>query len=287
MIFWKKYANKFRRYFQQPKQFNFNILDTICFQILDDDGSVIERTLIYDWEVEHNLTASALALRPRDLSNEPNSIPTLPWLNVTRTTCNCNLFPRSGKVLISTNDAHEIVNQNDNDDNEDDSDEHDGQVVDISITPAPTTSSQPAGTARSTPEYAEKFKLKGSSYHTDFQTALRKCQTLLRAKTAVVCQLNIEPVNIKDENAVVVQSWLDDQWCSLGYVPGKKCHKVLSAIQESQITEIKLTRVYREISVNEGVYYLYGDVVLLKQGRWLPDTKGYKYNDPASKKYFS
>ena len=41
-------------------------------------------------------------------------------------------------------------------------------------------------------------------------------------KEAVPVQLSFEPVNRRDENAILVHASLDDLWKPIGYIPGLK-----------------------------------------------------------------
>ena len=52
-----------------------------------------------------------------------------------------------------------------------------------------------------------------------------------------------EPVNINDENAVVVQAKVHGNFQPMGYIPGEKLQKVGSAANNNAITDIVLTRV--------------------------------------------
>lgn len=128
-------------------------------------------------------------------------------------------------------------------------------------------------------QFAEKIKLKGCSFHDNFQKAHKKCQRKLAAREELELRLFFEPVNLRDDNAIVVQAKLEETWQSLGYVPSKKVPKVTVAFQSNIIHSVNLVKVYRQFisAINE--YRYFGDAVVVKTGRWDPDAKTDSYND--------
>ena len=87
--------------------------------------------------------------------------------------------------------------------------------------------------------FTEYFKLKGSTYHDHFQKALRQCKRLMLDKKEVAVQLVIEPANVADENAIIVQAELDSMWHPVGYIPGVKVKKAMNAINKEEIKTIR------------------------------------------------
>ena len=51
--------------------------------------------------------------------------------------------------------------------------------------------------------FTESFTLKGSSYHEHFQNALKSCKQKIINKESVPVKLSFEPVNKRDENAIL------------------------------------------------------------------------------------
>lgn len=96
-------------------------------------------------------------------------------------------------------------------------------------------------------QFAEKIKLKGCSFHDNFQKAHKKCQRKLAAREELELRLFFEPVNLRDDNAIVVQAKLEETWQSLGYVPSKKVPKVTVAFQSNIIHSVNLVKVYRQL----------------------------------------
>ena len=92
--------------------------------------------------------------------------------------------------------------------------------------------------------YSETFQLKGSTFHKEFQRTLHDCkEILLNKSSSVKLTLVKEPVNISDENAIVVEAKVGQHFSSIGYVLGKKIAKIEAAIESKKIVGIILSRV--------------------------------------------
>ena len=61
------------------------------------------------------------------------------------------------------------------------------------------------------PLFTEYVGLRGSSFHADCQSTLKKCRKILAAKGTVELRLQTEPDNIRDCNALIVQAKLNLQ----------------------------------------------------------------------------
>jgi len=85
-----------------------------------------------------------------------------------------------------------------------------------------------------------KFTLKGNSFHEHFQDGLKLCKAALMRKETVPLKLVYEPINRRDENAILVHARCDS-WRPIGYIPGIKVPKVTVAIDANEITKIALT----------------------------------------------
>ena len=91
--------------------------------------------------------------------------------------------------------------------------------------------------------------------------------------------LSPEPVNKRDENAIVVKALLG-VWKPIGYILAPKVPKVTDAIQKNEITSVVLHNViYKYISACKSHRY-FAKILLLKRNRWLPNSVNYEYNDP-------
>lgn len=219
-----------------------------------------EYALITEFGVIDSLI-SATVMKPEDPDNGETPIRNLSWLNIAHYKCNCSNFPERGHVLVNIDDgdiyntAMNACGGNGNDSTVDDSSEGDMVL------------------------YAERFKLRGSTFHNVFQLALKNCQQKRANKEEIACKLQVQPVNIKDENAIVAQAYLDDRWQSLGYIPKEKIPKVTKAMLAEEVKEVKLEHVFR-IFVDDCHQHKYiGHIVVIKRRRWDPDEKNYQYND--------
>ena len=74
----------------------------------------------------------------------------------------------------------------------------------------------------SAPLFTEYVGLRGSSFHADCQSTLKKCREILAAKGTVELRLQSEPNNIRDCNAIIVQAKVNFQWDRIGCIPRKK-----------------------------------------------------------------
>ena len=124
-----------------------------------------------------------------------------------------------------------------------------------------------------------KIKLKGCTFHDHFQIALKECQRKRASKEEIKCRLHFHQINVRDENAIVVQALFDNMWQSLGYVPKQKLPKVTRAIQAGEVQDVKLENVFRIFICDVKQYRYVGQVVVVKNGCWEQDDKNYKYNN--------
>ena len=112
-----------------------------------------------------------------------------------------------------------------------------------------------------------------------FQKALRACKQLMLDKHAPELSLHPEPVNKRNENAIVVKALLG-VWIPIGYIPAPKVPKVTDAMWKNEITSVVLNNViYKYIYACKGHRY-FAKILLLKRNRWMPNNVNYEYNDP-------
>ena len=89
-----------------------------------------------------------------------------------------------------------------------------------------------------------------------------------------VLSIHPEPVNKRDENAIVVKALLR-VWIPTGYIPAPKVPKVTDAMRKNEITSVVLNNV-----IYKYIYAYFAKILLLKRNRWLPNNVNYEYNDP-------
>ena len=219
-----------------------------------------EYALVTEFSVIESLISPAI-MKPEDPDDGETPVPNLSWLNIAHCKCNCSNYPERGPVLVNRdnsniyNTAMVACSGNASDPTVDDSSEEDVVL------------------------HAERFKLRGSTFHNGFQLALKKCQQKWANKEEIACKLQVQPVNIKDENAIVAQAYLDERWQSLGYIPKEKIPKVTKAMMAEEVQEVKLEHVFR-VFVGDCKQHKYiGHIVVIKRRRWDPDEKNYQYND--------
>ena len=121
--------------------------------------------------------------------------------------------------------------------------------------------------------------MNGSTYHEHFQNALRKSKRLLLDKEDVPVQLIIEPTNVADENAIIVQSELEHQWHLIGYVPGVKVKKSMDALDKNEVATIRFTSIEWKYIYALGEFRYISAIVVTKVNKWLASDKDYQYND--------
>ena len=237
-------------------------------------------------------TATPLAPQyPPDGADENRNV--CPILDITKPNCNCSNFPLTGKVLIDLADfavpeTQTTANQslNSNDDLEGQFD----QVLDLDVgdTDESGAEYEPSDEEPLTEErqdnddveqFAEVILMKGTTFHSHFQEALHACKQLMLDEHAPELSLSPEPVNKRDENAIVVKALLG-VWKPIGYIPAPKVPKVTDAMRKNEITSVVLHNViYKYIFACKGHRY-FAKILLLKRNRWLPNSVNYEYNDP-------
>ena len=81
---------------------------------------------------------------------------------------------------------------------------------------------------------------KGSSFHEHFQLGLKMCKEVLIKKITVAVKLVYEPVNRRDENAILVHTKCENTRSPIGYIPGIQVPKVEQAIEDKETRRSKI-----------------------------------------------
>lgn len=235
------------------------------------------------WDFDHasGMTAAAYAVRPEEKPADGWVI--MPRLVFSKVNCNCTKFPHLGDVIVSSRDDTESVSQHlqnldlgseSNSEDEvsefeeqerssEDSEDNDGDNVEL---------------------FTETMNLKGSSYHSSFQTHLRQCKDVLMKKEAVTVRLHFEPTNRRDENAIVVQvklaqSGSEELWNPIGYIPGPKVPKVTNALRNNQVQQVTVKNVFYQYVPPINDFRFFPSVAVSKMGGWPQNKEDYKYNE--------
>ena len=192
--------------------------------------------------------------RPPDHFNVID-LPEMPVLDLQSSACSCTGNPQNTRIQNFTNLTYVESNS------EDDGDQHDGEAND-------------AGDEL----YTTTFPIKGSTYNDIYQENLKTVQRALRLKTPMTIQLEQEPDNPKDSNAILVKVCVDDLFLIIGYIGVKKLPKVVSAIRLQEIVDIKVKSVTTWLVRNLNIRKLRCYIQMCKKNKWLPDNELNTYN---------
>ena len=200
-------------------------------------------TLIYEWKQLDSLSARAKSMKPLAFYDTINKLPFMPWLDLNTPLCNCSRFPNVSSVLVNHNNpgayrfnANRLDNSDDSGEEPDrefeDQDEGDAVVL---VLGEEENQKRDVESESEVECFTEKMKLKGCSYHEQFQSTLTSCQRMIASGNVVAVELHFESVNLRDDNAIVAQAKVDGRLQSLGYIPVGKIPKVTAAIEENSI----------------------------------------------------
>lgn len=246
-----------------------------------------------------SITSSSSRVRP-NVPSLPDKMPSMPLLNLTASDCNCsNVHGRHRQVLLKNEEAQGATRglqnltlsekkQDEQPLEEEDSiteeveEEWDEDETDFDVH-VPTSKSVEYVPDNYVPSvkdvlFTETYTLKGSSFHEHFQSALKLCKEALKKKETVPVKLIFEPVNRRDENAIIVQAGFD-MWQPIGYVPGIKVPKVTEAIRNKEITKIVITNVKYQYIFPIASFKYTATLSISKKGKWRKNKDSYKYNE--------
>ena len=265
---------------------------------IDDDSEVM---LIWDFAItDLSLTASHCAVKAKIPSSVSPIDSVMPPLDLSRVTCNCVNPSSNGKILLRTQSRtiskiniqrlslldidEDEDEENACEEEEEDKEEEEGEDDD-DLADASGSSSKKLFAPESTecsptePLYTETFTLKGSSFHEHFQRTLKSCKEKMINKETILIRLGKEPVNRRDENAILVHACPGDTWEPIGYIPGVKVLKVTKAINNNEITNMSLLSVKYQYVFSISSFKYFAVVTISKKGRWAKNRDNYKYNE--------
>ena len=227
------------------------------------------------------MTAAAYVVRPEE--KPADGLVIMPRLVFGKVNCNCTKFPHLGDIIVSSRDETETVSQylqnldlgSDSNGEEDISESEEQEL----------SSGDSDDTDDGNVElFTETMSLKGSSYHSSFQSHLRQCKEALMKKETVSVRLHFEPTNTRDENAIVVQvklgqSGSEELWKPIGYIPGPKVPKVTTALRNNEVHLVTVKNVFYQYVPPINDFRFFPSIAVSKMGRWPQNKKDYKYND--------
>jgi len=263
---------------------------------VEDDDEVV---LIWEFQIHEttlSVTSASSLVRP-NIPSLPDEMSATPLLNLSAVDCNCTSV-RRGQVLLR-NEAQNATRglQNlslaENGEREEDSQQEDSFLeelveewdedesdFDVHVPTSAAVEFVPDSDYASLKAtmFTETFSLKGSSFHDHFQCALRLCRESLKKKQTIPLKLIFEPVNRRDENAIIVQAGFDT-WQPIGYMPGIKVPKVTEAIRNKEITKIVITNVKYQYIFPIASFKYIATLSISKLGKWRKNKDRYKYNE--------
>ena len=132
-----------------------------------------------------------------------------PWFELTRCQRNDTNFPRLGKVLVDgdTPVAGSV----------DDSGEDEGQN-EMNQDNIKEASEEEEEHGESVPMFTEYVPLRGSLFHQDCQSTLKKCRELSCGKESVALRVLPEPDNLRDCNALITWGGGGGPWVQFCWV---------------------------------------------------------------------
>ena len=112
-----------------------------------------------------------------------------------------------------------------------------------------------------------------------FQPALCHLRSLGADMENVAVELEAEPGNVKDRNALLVKAHFKDEWHFIGYIPVCDIPRVHKAISMGTVTTIKITKVSGKFQPLAGKMIFVCFISLVKLGVWGARKANFKYNE--------
>ena len=88
-------------------------------------------------------------------------------------------------------------------------------------------------------------------------------------------QLSFEPVNRRDDNAILLHASPDDLWKPSGYIPDLKVVKVTQAIRNKEIVNMSINSIKYQYIFPTASYKYFATVTITKKGRWMKNRDTY------------
>ena len=91
-------------------------------------------------------------------------------------------------------------------------------------------------------------------------------------KKVVPVQMTIEPTNVKDENAIVVQAELQQVYQPVGYIPCDKVKKAMDALIKQEVRTVTFKTIEWKYIYGLGEFRYVSSIVATKVNKWLKIT---------------
>eukprot|EP00112_Aurelia_sp_Birch-Aquarium-sp1_P007435 Seg1810.4 transcript_id=Seg1810.4/GoldUCD/mRNA.D3Y31 product="hypothetical protein" protein_id=Seg1810.4/GoldUCD/D3Y31 len=253
-----------------PSPVVIEVTSSCMLEVPTKDGEE-DVEVICDFDVDETSIGTSVAVRPKkNMATEiMTAANTMPYLDIFKCEyCNCHKFPKIGPLVVA--DTVSPVDQHIKDHTAD-SNEAQGQQATDDPMQVPDIGDVTFFTC--------KMKLKGISYHQDFQVTIKRCRELIAATEVLFLKLKKESDNFEDCNAVIAQVKMQGHWKIVGYVPAKKVPKVQVALHLKEITEVRLDSIRKTYNPVIGKHVYVPIISVTKQNPWLQDKPDYEYND--------
>ena len=178
---------------------NFSLIKLIL-------SMVMKKFPLFGTLVNTVLSSTASAFSPQYPDGHEKERSIYPLLDVEKPTCNCSNFPMTGKVIVDVTDFFVPETQLPDEDSDDELLNELDEVLNKNVSETEEHVHEQQETDEE--QFSEVMVFKGSSFHKHFQGALRSCKQLMLSGTAPRLCLSQEPMNTKDENAIVVKALL-------------------------------------------------------------------------------
>ena len=179
---------------------NFSLIKLIL-------SMVMKKFSLFGTLVNTVLSSTASAFSPQYPDGHEKERSICPLFDVEKPTCICSNFPMTGKVIVDVTDFFVPETQLPDEDSDDELLNELDEVLNINVSETEEHVHEQQETEHNDEEqFSEVMVLKGSSFHKHFQGVVRSCKQLMLSGTAPRLCLSQEPMNMKDENAIVVKA---------------------------------------------------------------------------------
>lgn len=206
-----------------------------------------------------NLIGTVTAIPPKLSSSYDDSGSKAPFLpSSAALECNCGNFGKRSIIGILNNKL-----------GEDNSNEKKKSVLPAESKQKPEHDSK---------LFSDSFKLKGISFHVEFQDTINRCRADLANNQTLGVRLRHEPDNGQDKNAIVTEAFKQGHWKPIGYIPGPRVPKMHAAMYHGEITAMVMEYTVRHYNELIQKFLQIPYITITKYGKWLANQGDYQYN---------
>lgn len=126
--------------------------------------------------------------------------------------------------------------------------------------------------------FPERFPVIGAWCEKIYQQGLAICSWRRAQNLPIKIQVEHEPDNIKDSNAIKFCVFHNNKWHVIGYCGVKKLPKLKRAMLKDEITSITIDSLKRIFAWKEKEFLFCASILIVKHGRWGNDEPMNNYN---------